>query len=211
MWKLQFKAGEQAGGWAWLNFHNEPWEAPGSQYFGNALAAIAIGTAPGYVATPAIHDRVKALAAYLGGSVDKADLVNRAMILWASAKIPGVLAPEQRQRIVDELTAKQQADGGWNTASLAGDWKRNDETPLDTKTDGYATGLVTYALQQSGRPASDPTVARGLAWLVQHQDRATGTWTAVSLNKQRDPASDIGKFMNDAATAYAVLALTSTR
>src|SRR6266496_660374 len=57
MWPLQFKAGEQAGGWAWLNFHNEPWEAPGSQYFGNALAAIAIGTAPGYAETPAIQDR----------------------------------------------------------------------------------------------------------------------------------------------------------
>ena len=208
MWALQFKAGEQSGGWAWLNFHNEPWEAPGSQYFGNALAAIAIGTAPGYAATPAIQDRVQALAANLSASIANADLLNRAWILWASAKIPGVLTTEQRQQMVAELTAKQQSDGGWSTASLIGDWKRNDSTPLDTKTDGYATGFVTLALEQSGRSASDPSVARGLAWLVHHQDRATGTWTAVSLNKQRDPASDIGKFMNDAATAYAVLALT---
>jgi len=208
MWALQFKAGENNGGWAWLNFHNEPWEAPGSQYFGNALAAIAVGTAPGYAAMPGVQERVKPLAVNLSASVDKADLLNRAWILWASAKVPGVLTAEQRQHIVDDLVAKQQPDGGWATASLVGDWKRNDSTPLDTKTDGFATGFVVNALEQSGVKPSQANVARGLAWLVQHQDRATGTWTAVSLNKQRDPASDIGKFMNDAATAYAVLALT---
>ena len=151
---------------------------------------------------------MKALGTNLRGSVEKADLLNRAMILWASSKIPGVLTPEQTRQIVDDLIAKQQGDGGWNAASLAGDWKRNDSTPLDLKTDGYATGLVTYVLQQAGRSKTDANVARGLAWLVQHQDRATGMWTAVLLNKQRDPATDIGKFMSDAATSYAVLALT---
>lgn len=209
LWKLQFKAGEQNGGWAWLDFHNEPWEAPGSQYFGNALAAIAIGTAPGgYRETPAIQDGVKALAAYLRSSIDKATLLNRAMILWASAKIPGVLTPEVRQRVVDELTSKQQGDGGWSTVSLVGDWKRRDQTPLDAGSDGFATGLVTLALQQAGRTPMDPAVAKGRGWLVEHQDRATGTWAATSPNKERDPASDIGKFMRDAATAYAVLALS---
>jgi squalene-hopene/tetraprenyl-beta-curcumene cyclase len=209
LWALQFKAGEQAGGWAWLNFPTEPWEAPGSQYFGNSLAAIALGMAPGgYATLPANQDRVKALATSLRGGVDKADLLNRAMILWASSKIPGVLTPEQSRQIVDDLIAKEQGDGGWNAASLAGDWKRNDSTPFDTNSDGYATGLVVYALQQAGRSSADPAVARGRAWLVANQDRATGMWTASSLNKRRDPGTDVGKFMSDAATGYAVLALT---
>ena len=212
LWALQFKSGEMAGSWAWLNFHNEPWEAPGSQYFGNSLAAVAIGSAPsGYASTPAVLDRLKPLATFLRGGADKETLLNRTMILWASSKIPDVLTPEQRQRILGELAAKQQGDGGWATASLVGDWKRADATPLSTATDGYATGLVTFVLEQAGVPSSEPEIVRGRGWLVQHQDRATGQWTAVSVNKQRDPASDIGKFMSDAATAYAVLALSPQR
>jgi len=209
LWKLQFTAGDMAGSWAWLDFHNEPWEAPGSQYFGNALAAIAIGTAPGrYAATPAIQVGVKRLGAYLAKSVDKATLLNRAVILWASSALPGVLTSDEQRAVVDALLARQQGDGGWSTASLVGDWKRRDDTPLDATTDGYATGLVTFALRQAGGDAADAAVAKGRAWLMAHQDRATGTWSAVSPNKERDPASDIGKFMSDAATAYAVLALT---
>jgi squalene-hopene/tetraprenyl-beta-curcumene cyclase len=209
LWPLQFKTGERTGGWAWLDFHNEPWEAPGSQYFGNSLAAIAIGSAPeGYASTPAIQERVKPLATFLRGGAENATLLNRAMILWASAKIPDVLTPELRQRIIADLTARQQGDGGWATASLVGDWKRNDKTPLDPDTDGYATGLVTFVLEQAGLPSSDVHVIAGRAWLVQHQNRSTGQWTAVSVNKQRDPASDVGKFMSDAATSYAVLALS---
>src|SRR5450759_2909249 len=58
------------------------------------------------------------------------------------------------------------------------------------------------------RTRADAHVRNGLAWLVQHQDATTGMWLASSLNKSRDPTTDVGKFMSDAATAYAVLALT---
>jgi squalene-hopene/tetraprenyl-beta-curcumene cyclase len=229
LWALQFTKGEQSGGWAWLNFHYEPWEAEGSAYYGAALAAIAIGMAPGgYAASADIQDRMKLLRDFLSRSAATQHLFNRATLLWAStvgagaagkaggaggageAGGDGILAPEKQRAIVDDLLRVQQDDGGWSMASL-GSWKRVDNTPLDARSDGYATGLVAYVLQAAGDPRAKAQVARALAWLVTHQDPATGVWFATSLNKQRDPASDAGRFMNDAATAYAVLALTKAR
>jgi len=72
-------------------------------------------------------------------------------------------------------------------------------------------GLIALALQSGGLSRDDMHVSRALQWLAAHQDQKTGMWSASSLNKQRDPASDIGKFMSDAATAYAVLALVEKR
>ncbi len=208
LWPLQFRAGDQKGAWAWLNFHNEPWEANGSPYYGAALAAVAIGTAPGgYASSPDIQEQLKLLRGYLQRGAETEHLFNRVMVLWASAKLPEVLTPGQRQAIIDAVAGKQQDDGGWSTSAL-GPWKRADGTALDVKSDGLATGLVMLALQQTGVSRADARVRKGLDWLVQHQDPATGMWSATSLNKLRDASSDIGKFMSDAATAYAVLALT---
>jgi squalene-hopene/tetraprenyl-beta-curcumene cyclase len=211
MWALQFKNGDLKGAWAWLNFHYEPWESNDSPYFGATLAAFAIGHAPGnYAASPDIQEPAKSLREYLQKRADSETLFNRVMLLWSSAKMPGLVTAAQRQAIIDAALAKQQADGGWTMATL-GSWKRVDATPLDTASDGYATGLVTLALQQAGVPAADARVGKGLEWLAGHQDTKTGMWYTASLNKQRDPASDAGKFMSDAGTAYAVLALTQAR
>ena len=211
MWALQFKNGDLKGAWAWLNFHYEPWESNDSPYFGATIAALAIGSAPGgYASSPEIQDQMKLLREYLQKGADTQTLFNRLMVLWASAKLPGLLTPEQRQAIVAAANAKQQDDGGWTMAAL-GSWKRVDSTALETASDGYATGLVTLALQQAGVAATDARVSRGLAWLAARQDAASGMWWSASLNKQRDPASDAGKFMSDAGTAYAVLALTQAR
>jgi squalene-hopene/tetraprenyl-beta-curcumene cyclase len=208
VWALQFRAGDQKGAWAWLNFHNEPWEANGSPYFGAALAAVAIGSAPGgYASSPEIQDRLALLRAYMQRGADTVSLFNRVMALWATGQMPTLIAPSQRQAIVDAAFAKQQDDGGWSSSAL-GAWPRSDGSTLDAASDGFATGLVLLSLQSAGVTRADARVRRGLDWLVQHQDAVTGAWSASSLNRKRDPATDIGKFMSDAATAYAVLALT---
>jgi|ERR1700722_4530844 squalene-hopene/tetraprenyl-beta-curcumene cyclase len=210
MWALQLKTGEGKGAWNWLNFHNQPWEAEDSQFWGATLGAIAIGTAPGYRSNPEIQSNLKLLSEYFQQGLPSQSLINRIFLLWASAKVPGILKPEQQKSIIDEVLSKQQPDGGWNTSSLVmANWKRRDGTPLDAASDGYGTGLATYSLEVAGVPRSQPGLKSALSWLTHNQDKAAGLWLAYSLNKQRDPASDIGRFMIDAATSYSVLALSA--
>ncbi len=189
-------------------FHYEPWEAERSPYFGAAVAAASVGMAPGgYAATPDIQDRLKLLRAYLQKGHDAQHLFNRAMGLWASSLLPETLTRDQQRATIDALKRAQLADGGWSLPSFA-DWKRIDGSTLDTGSDGYATGLASFVLQAAGVPRDDASVHRGLAWLNAHQDQAGGFWFTASLNKNRDPQSDPGRFMSDAGTAWAVLALT---
>jgi len=211
MWALQFKSGEMSGSWAWLQFHNAPWEGD-SQYYGTALAAIAIGSAPGdYKSEPGIQAGLKLMRAYLVKGMDAQTPADRVALLWASAKIPGLLTESQQKVIIDQTLAKQQEDGGFSLSSLVGGWKRKDNSPLDTRSDGYATGLVAFVLEQTSAPQAQAALKRALLWLGRNQDPIDGRWPASSLNKQRELSSDAGRFMSDAATAYAVLALENAK
>ena len=212
MWALQLRsADDMNGAWAWLQFHNAPWEGD-SQYYGTTLAAIAIGSAPGdYKSEPAIQPGLKLLRDYLVKGMDAQTPLDRVVLLWASAKIPGLLTAAQQKTIIDQTLAKQQKDGGFSTSSLVGGWKRRDNTPLDAASDGYATGLVAFALEQGRWPQTQDQLKHAVAWLGQHQEPGDGRWAAYSLNKQRELSSDAGRFMSDAATAYAVLALGNAK
>ncbi len=215
MWALEFTGSDMKGSWAWLQFHNAPWEGD-SQYYGTTLAAIAIGSAPGdYRSEPAIQPKLKLLEDWLRTGMDAQTPLDRVVLLWASAKLPGLLSDERKKVIIEQTLAKQQPDGGFSTASMAGNWKRKDNTPLDLRSDGYATGLVAFALEQndthSDVPQAHESLNRAIAWLAHNQNPEDGRWAASSLNKQRELDSDAGRFMSDAATAYAVLALANMK
>lgn len=208
MWELQEKTGENKGSWIWLNFHNAPWESDDSRYYGAVLGAIATGMAPqSYRSQPAVQENLKLLKGYLAEHREQQSLINRVILLWAAKSLPGLLDKTQRDAIVAEALSKQGEDGGWNLTALVGKWKRHDNTPLETKSDGYATGLIVFALEQAGLGYSDVQLKRGIVWLVRNQTEP-GNWLAYSLNKQREPSAVAFHFMDDAATAYAVLALT---
>jgi squalene-hopene/tetraprenyl-beta-curcumene cyclase len=220
MWTAQQTEGSGTGAWPWLQFGMEPWEASDSQYYGAALAAIAVGTAPeNYRSTPEIQGNLGRLRDYLNREYDRQSAINHAVLLWASTRLPGLVEPERQRAMIREISDEQRSDGGWELSSLAWprerhlhslmrEWVRSDGTFQARQSDGYATGLMTYVLWQAGIPADDPRLKRGRRWLAMNQNKAEGSWPSLSLTKRRNPSSNIGHFMNDAATAYAVLALS---
>jgi hypothetical protein len=217
MWTLQEQSGPKSGAWVWQNFHFSPWEAPESEYYGAAMAALATGIAPDHYADdPKIQPNLTLLRAYLHREYPDQPMINKIALLWASANLPGLMTEPEKKTLAQEIFAKQQPDSGWSLTDLGlnakgeSTWKRHDKTAFDTRSDGYATGLTLTALEESGFTKS-PEVAHGLAWLNANQDKTNGPWPAWSVNVQRDPASDVGKFMSDAATGFSILALEHSK
>jgi squalene-hopene/tetraprenyl-beta-curcumene cyclase len=199
MWTLQ----RQDGGFYWQMGIQDPFVT--SEYYGVALAAVATGMAPeAYASTPKAQAGLKKLRIYLQDHADTAFLHDRLYALWASTRIPGLLTPAERDDIVKQVLALQKADGGWSLPSL-GNWRRADRTYNDrvgAPSDGYGTGLVTYVLRQTGRPADEPVMARAVQWLRTNQ-RASGRWFTRSLN------TDTYHFIANTGTVYAAMALTA--
>jgi squalene-hopene/tetraprenyl-beta-curcumene cyclase len=207
MWALQETSGPSTGAWPWLQFNNEPWEAYDSAYYGAVLAALAVGMAPeDYRASEPIQPPLDRLRAYLEREYAQQSALNRIMLLWASTRLSGLLSCERRDALLAEIWRQQRADGGWSTGALIGAWKPKDGSALVIRSDGFATGLILLALRDAG-VAADPRLERARRWLSAQQSVLTGRWEAASLNRHQPYFDRAATFMDDAATAFAVLAL----
>ncbi len=205
-WALQLQSGENAGGWIWQDFHLAPWESSDSAYQGAALLMLEVGTAPAiFVRTPEDRAHIDLLRQYLVRHYAAQPLLNKIYVYWASLHAPGLLSKDEQKKVAEAERALQQPDGGWVLAALE-ERERQDKTPQSTASDGFATALVLLSMEAAPRKSQDASLERGLAWLEQHQEK-DGRWRSTSLNKERNPESNIGLFMSDAATGYAVLAL----
>jgi hypothetical protein len=206
LWALQQTDGAATGAWKWYAANLDPWEHSGSSYFGASLAMLALGSTPAdYQARADVQDRADAVRSYLAASAER-PLHDRLALLWASSARPSVLPEPSRNALIAEAFAKQSADGGWTSASL-GPWSAHPDAPPATGSDAYATSFAAFALGRAGVPSSHPGMSRALDWLRSHQDSTTGAWPSVSMNKRRPPESMEALFMQDAATAFAALAL----
>ena len=209
-WALQEQAGKNAGGWKWQDFDLAPWESSESGYQGAAMLAIALGGLPNhYAGETGAGEHLERLQAYLQRQYEAQPVMSQLYVLWASARMPGLLDEARRTKLLAEVKSLQQSDGGWSLVSLnrprIWNWLDNK-----SESDGCATGLTVLALEESGMSSHDKMLERGVEWLEQHQEK-DGSWRASSLNTHRDPESDVGRFMNDAATGYAVLALENAQ
>jgi hypothetical protein len=134
--------------------------------------------------------------------------------------LPGVLDEGTQRATIREALELDPASDGWSILALARkpggteQWTAAHAIPAGATQDGYATALVTFVLQRA--KADSPRLSRARAWLVT-QRVASGEGPVIYLNRKMDPASadsdeaTIGRFMRDAAAAFAVLALSEKR
>lgn len=202
MWSEQ--QGDGSFKW-WSSFSLAPWENSEAGLFGAALADLTIGLAPASYASAMTADektKLDKLEAFLRAKAEDAarPLNNRATVLLASTYRPSLLPAATASKIADAVRALQQADGSWTASSLG--FSVAGGASAASSSHAYATAFFTYVL---GRAGDDASAARGRAWLEAHRGE-DGAWAAKSLNSPTEAFNN--QQITDAATAYAMLALT---
>ena len=210
--RLMLTIQEASGSWGTLDC----WPPYESDAFHEAtVAAVAIATAPGWLAAVATEsdgaarDGVARLRDYLRDTAPPHDY-GRVLLLQAATRWPGLVDDADREAIVAMIRGRQQADGGWSIRSFAApeawgnggraDKLRGEPEFATPASDGHMTGLAIVVLRAAGVAADDPGVARGVGWLRTNQ-RESGRWWTRSLN------TDSWHFITYSGTALPLLAL----
>lgn len=98
-------------------------------------------------------------------------------------------------RIVAQLKQLQRPDGGWAQTD-------------DRDSDAFATGQVLTALHRTGESLADPTIQRGIKFLINTQ-QPDGTWKMTSRpNPENGKPAEFLNPITYAATAWAAIGLT---
>ena len=99
-------------------------------------------------------------------------------------------------------------DGGFRLVDLA-PWPSEDGSAPHQESDGYATALSTFVLQQLDEARFAAAITRGVMWL-QRSQQADGRWQTLSPNKDRSEEEAFTRLLaSDAATGFAVLVLSA--
>ena len=208
--RLMFSAQQESGTWTSLDCW-PPFES--SAYQEATVAAMAIGTAPGWLKSveqdEELSTSVNLLKKYLRETQAPHEYA-QVLRLWAANRVEGLVSESQQKSALKMLTEKQNADGGWSLRDFAKpeQWgggnraqKLKSEPEFeDPPSDGHMTGLALIVLQANGLSADGQVIQRGVKWLKENQ-RKSGRWWTRSLN------TDGPHYITYSGTAYPMLAL----
>lgn len=178
-------------------------------------AARAITSAPGWLAglkDAELLGRVARLKDFLRTTKPRNDY-ERALKLELSAMMPDLVTKPERDAVMAMLWEKQRPDGGWSTRRMSDtrNWSdhmtdtvvkliESQPDAQDPGSDAYMTAFAIVLLRDSGVPAADARIQRGIAWLKREQ-RESGRWWMQSLYRGKY------QFITYIATCQALKAL----
>ena len=144
-------------------------------------------------APAAQREALKKATAWLAGAKLSDDLQDKALHVLLAVRAGK--SRSEIQTVIDELLARQHADGGWSqTAKM--------------KSDAFATGQALYVLSLAGYTAERPDIQRAIDFLVATQ-KPDGSWpmTSRSTPDGRPGSAKLLTPITCAASSWATLGL----
>jgi hypothetical protein len=141
-------------------------------------------------ATEAQRAALRKATAWLAGAKLSDNLQDKVFSLLLAIR-----AGKPRNKVIDELLARQRPDGGWS------------QTPTMTS-DAFATGQTLYVLSLAGLAAERPDIKRAISFLVATQ-KPDGSWpmTSRSTPDGKPGSAKLLTPITCAASAWATLGL----